>query len=340
LSGLYFTIADVAIELIPEAGLELEAPPSLLPFVHTESTNGTLCAGDSATATDRIRLQITVGGCEVPRDRPALFDSACHWRVYRSGTGWQFLLQLSELLDRPYKSATLSHDFSIGEVRIAPELAASPTGRYPLEFPLDELLLGHYLSTRGGVELHASACIDASGEALLMIGQSGAGKSTTARLLRDCARHLQLQGTNATTELCMLSDDRVFLRPAANRYTAFGTPWHGEARFASPRRAPVRALLLLEQAKVNSLTRLSAAEATAHLASASFPPMHALELTQTYLDNLATLAITVPCYRLALRPSPEAVELLRQQGLLHLSGPQLPQSFQLPSRLPLVDGSS
>jgi len=43
-----------------------------------------------------------------------------------------------------------------------------------LEYPLDELLITHYLSLGRGVELHASGMVRSDGESLLFVGHSGA----------------------------------------------------------------------------------------------------------------------------------------------------------------------
>ena len=70
----------------------------------------------------------------------------------------------------------------------------------PLEYPLDELLLQGLLARGRGAEIHACGIADGSGRGLLFVGQSGAGKTTMARLW---------EGERGIT---VLSDDRIILR--------------------------------------------------------------------------------------------------------------------------------
>jgi hypothetical protein len=56
----------------------------------------------------------------------------------------------------------------------------------------------------------------------------------------------------------VLSDDRIILRENAVRgesgqVVMYGTPWHGEAAFASPASAPLARILILEHGRGNTL---------------------------------------------------------------------------------------
>src|SRR2546421_554321 len=100
-----------------------------------------------------------------------------------------------------------------------------------------------------GVELHASGIIDGGGRGRLFVGQSGAGKSTTARLWMDAE------------DVEIVSDDRVIVREAGGEWRMFGTPWHGEAALSSPAPAPLDGVFLLQQAASTRLVDVAPAEA-------------------------------------------------------------------------------
>jgi hypothetical protein len=88
----------------------------------------------------------------------------------------------------------------------------------------------------------------------------------------------------------------------------YGTPWHGEAAFASPNSAPLTRIMVLEHGHGNVLTRLSPSQAVAELFARSFVPMHRHEYVESALEFLQDVAETVPCYRYSFEPDVRAVE--------------------------------
>jgi hypothetical protein len=107
------------------------------------------------------------------------------------------------------------------------------------------------LAERGGFLLHAASAI-CDGRAYLFSGVSGAGKTTMTRL--------------APADITLLSDEISYVRPSADRYSAFGTPFAGElAKAGENCTAPVSALFFLEKGRENRIDELSSAEAVRRL---------------------------------------------------------------------------
>jgi hypothetical protein len=107
------------------------------------------------------------------------------------------------------------------------------------------------LAQRGGFLLHAASAI-CDGRAYLFSGVSGAGKTTMTRL--------------APADITLLTDEISYLRPSADGYSAFGTPFAGElARAGENCTAPVSALFFLEKGTENRVDELSSAEAVRRL---------------------------------------------------------------------------
>jgi hypothetical protein len=107
------------------------------------------------------------------------------------------------------------------------------------------------LAQRGGFLLHAASAI-CDGRACLFSGVSGAGKTTMTRL--------------APPDITLLTDEISYLRPNAEGYSAFGTPFAGElARAGENCTAPVSALFFLEKGPENRVHELSSAEAVRRL---------------------------------------------------------------------------
>ena len=122
----------------------------------------------------------------------------------------------------PYKQARFNADFTAGEIVLHGDYFDRDQGANALEYPLDELLMVNLLARGRGVEVHACGVEDSDGRGYLFVGQSGAGKTTIARLCENAG------GAQ------VLSDDRIILRSLDGRIWMYGTPWQGEAEFASP----------------------------------------------------------------------------------------------------------
>ena len=107
------------------------------------------------------------------------------------------------------------------------------------------------LAERGGFLLHAASAI-CDGRAYLFSGVSGAGKTTMTRL--------------APADITLLTDEISYLRPSADGYAAFGTPFAGElAKPGENCAAPVSALFFLEKGSENRVDELCSAEAVRRL---------------------------------------------------------------------------
>jgi len=206
----------------------------------------------------------------------------------------------------------------------------------PMDYPLDELLIMHRLTQEKAIELHGAGIVRAHGVANLFVGHSGAGKSTTTRLWTE------------RENVEVLSDDRIIVRrdedasivetPCEATRTAdkrgvlrlpdrsdsptghsaqddkkynirmYGTPWHGEAMYASPNSAPLTRIFVLEHGYGNVITPLSPSQAVAELFARSFVPFHRHEYVDSALVFLEELANAVPVYRYAFEPDRRAVE--------------------------------
>lgn len=229
-----------------------------------------------------------------PRGR-LLFDSGAVWQLFEDPAGFRIECNSAIISDRPYKLATVSRDFRRVDLQMRVNYLQ------PLQFPLDEVLVNALLARRRGVELHACGVID-RGNGLLFIGNSGDGKTTTAKLWQRAAD--------------IVSDDRVVLRSENGGWTMYGTPWHGEAEICSPAHAPLRRIYVLDKTVRgnNGVTPLRPAEAVARLFSCTFPPFHDPRGLETVVDTLGAIASDVPVARLAFVNDPSAVDFIRNEA--------------------------
>lgn len=231
-----------------------------------------------------------------------LFDSGALWQLFREGDGYLWRFQTPYFGATAYKIARFNQDYSQGAVTLHRPFFKDGVGVNPLEYPLDELLMLNLLAQGRGVEIHSCGIVDEAGNGYLFAGQSGAGKTTTARLWE------------ATGGISILSDDRIIVRRVGGEFWMYGTPWHGEGELARPERARLKRIFFLQHGEHNELTQLSGAEASARLFSCSFPTFYnpaGLAFTLSFFDELTS---AVPSNELSFVPDQLAVEFIRQQA--------------------------
>jgi hypothetical protein len=222
-----------------------------------------------------------------------LFDSCEVWQLYEDDGGYRIDCRSEAVVkDHPYKVATFNADFTRGTIAISPQVLS------PLDYPLDEVIVMNLLARGRGVELHSCGVIDHDGRGHLFVGQSGAGKTTTARLWGDDAREI-------------ISDDRIIIRDVDGVLMMFGTPWHGEAELSSPSVVPLSAVYLLTQSTENAVQALPASDAVARLFCCCFPLFHDPAGVGYTISMLETIAQRVPVSELRFTRDRAAVDVIR-----------------------------
>jgi hypothetical protein len=252
------------------------------------------------TPATQADIRITARWRDLSRIEPGknVFDSGGVWQLFEEEDKYWFHCKAPAYGSTPYKVAWFDRDFRHGEVWLHGRFFDSGQPVYPLEYPLDELLLVQLLSSGRGVEIHAAGIVDVNGDGHLFSGQSGAGKTTISRLW-----HYEPGVT-------ILSDDRIILRKVDGRYRMYGTPWHGEAEFSDPAGAPLRHIYFIRHGLENARVRTTGAEAATHLFARAFPPFYSaagLAFTLAFCDEAVA---AVPCYDLSVLPDRTIIDFL------------------------------
>jgi hypothetical protein len=320
-----FSIGGVSVKVIGSLTSDAALTPSLEPF------RIEVGASDVDISVEWVdRLPLTRGR--------QLFDSGVTWRLYESDAGFQFDFSAPTMGEQPYKRLFVDNRFRRATLQMNGG-CFSPFRNLagPLGYPLDELLIMHRLTQEKAIELHSCGIVRPDGTGNLFVGHSGAGKSTTTRLWTaredvevlsddriivrrdsdgagvgtpfgaavgaDKPEVLRLRGRSASPNGHSAQDDK---RKSGMRM--YGTPWHGEAAYASPGSAPLARIFILEHGRGNVLTRLSPSQAVGELFARSFVPFHRHEYVDSALEFLQELVGAVPCYHYAFEPTEAAVE--------------------------------
>lgn len=292
-----FRIGGVSVELSGRNAADVALGPQLEPF--------------RANLQSDVQIEVERVAHLAAGTGRIVFDSGSTWRLYGLDSGLQFDFLAAVFGDQPIKRLLVDSQFRRAKLLLNEECSATlghPVE--PLAYPLDELLIMHRLTQEHAIELHGCGIVRAYGKGILFVGHSGAGKSTTTRLWTE------------RESVEVLSDDRIILRPegsdvppSKNRVGGirmYGTPWHGEAMYASPGSGALQAIFILEHGAGNKLTELAPCEAVAELFARSFVPFHRHEYVAAALDFLQKVAAAVPCYRYAFEPNQSAVDAVRK----------------------------
>ena len=143
--------------------------------------------------------------------------------------------------------------------------------------------------------LHASI-LEYDGKAYAFLGKSGTGKSTHTKLW-----------LKFLPDARVLNGDKPILEFANKEFYAHGTPWQGKENWGYNGRAKLFGLCFLEQAKENSVEKLSISETSARIFQQILLPQDENNVIAT-LDLIDKLVATVPAYLLKCNISEEAVQ--------------------------------
>jgi hypothetical protein len=286
---LAYRIAGISFGMTACDGLRMILDPALSAFGVPRM------ASDECDVNVRVSL---VEALENPAKDP-LFSSGGLWSLFAHDGGYRLNFLRSYPGETPYKSAWFDRNFLRGELSLSRQFFSTGKAVYPLEYPLDEVLMIHHLAGGKGLEVHALGVVDEAGYGHLFLGHSGAGKSTSARLWQ------------AQRDVRILSDDRIILRRREGAVWMYGTPWHGDAGIASPGSGPLSHIYVLEQAPANELVPMPRSIATAEIFARSFVPRHSPEALNSALQFIEQLAQELPCDTFRFLPQSSAVEAIR-----------------------------
>ena len=159
---------------------------------------------------------------------------------------------------------------------------------------METLLLQHR-----GLLLHASL-VKYGQNAIIFAGPSGVGKSTQAELWRKSFGAEVLNG------------DRAAVRKENHGWNAYGSPYAGTSEIYKNDFAPLKAIILLQQAKENRFVRLSDGEAFRYI----YPEISIHHWQKEFVAKATDICLKMlnetPVYLLECRPDESAASLVKK----------------------------
>lgn len=258
------------------------------PHVHSFSTDA---------SHDSLRVRCTLKD-SAPAYGDCLYHSGLTWRLHTANNDFVLCMVRGSQQD-VYQTLYLSENFTNATLYSAQADAHNVMPYLSLDGAVFQLWANFLFLRHRRIVLHALGVKRPEGTHLFL-GKSGAGKTTLSHLVNNSQ-----VGT-------ILSDDRIVVQPVDNSFRAFGTPWNGDLKFYSADDAPIQAIYFLAQTPSCELVSLCPAEAAAQLFACSFIAGWPMRDAVNYvLETTATLARSVPCYRLGFTPNRQVLETLR-----------------------------
>lgn len=276
--NLIFNIADISIAIEGKIlETDINVPPAYRPFLSTGETD--------------ISLRLKHGLPDF-KFQERIFDCPPIWTLYRCNG--RAVIRVFASLAGLERILVLQPGLEEADLYFAEN-----SNRFldPFHGPIMELIMVNYLGQGRGVIVHGCA-IAREAKGMLFVGESGAGKSTLATMW-------DKEGVE------VLSDDRTVVRKREDDYWIYGTPWHGEGRYSSPRAVRLERIFFLRHGREHSLKCVKGIDSVSRLLTCSFPPYWNRQGMEFSMELFTDLPPKVPCEELTFKPEISVLDFIK-----------------------------
>lgn len=277
-------IAGVALCINSESGIEVREQNPLAEFF--------FALQHLPVSDHEIHIQISDSRMPILENFKPLFSANNEWSIYKDEQFYRIVLN-PPAFNNPLWIAQFNHEFSQGIVHCGDRLKDSQNGKVvlfnPVSYPLDQILLMHFLAQNRGMVIHATGWLYHD-SGWIFAGKSGAGKSTLSNLI--------VKATGSR----FLSDDRIIIRKVGHEFLMYGTPWPGEAGYAMNQSVPLKGIFFLKKGGKNNTRELKPSDAFAGLMPVVSIPWYDREKVELMMDFCSDLVGALPMYELTFVP--------------------------------------
>jgi len=226
-----------------------------------------------------------------------IFDPGEIWKMYQKGSTYYASFDYKGA-NLPFQESNILITNPEWNQMTLIERITGPDWISLLNTGVGELILRTAILFVRGLVFHASG-LDDNGSGIVFIGHSGAGKST------------QVAMWQKESGVIALNDDRIAIVPSKSGLRCYGTPWGGSLNIAKNHSAPLKAIIILEQASTNQITRFPLAPLPSWMMARTFLPYWDKNLMVVAMKNLELILSKVPVYLLRCRPEKAVIPLVR-----------------------------
>ncbi len=269
---------------------------------HMDTAYSSFVGNQGASLNDiDIQIQLIIGNKPDICGWKKVFDSGLSWAMFMNEGTYCISLKPAGF-DQDIWLAISNPGFTEVTIYCSEAMLNSDQGNKllynPVCYPLDQILLMYILSSHQGLLMHAAGAVFGGNKGFLFPGKSGAGKSTLAKQIIE------------NHDESLLSDDRIIVRKNSDSFTAYGTPWPGEAGIAESRKTDVTAILFLKHETSCSIRQLNTRESSEKLFPIVSIPWYDQEVMLKSMGSCEKIISNIPCYELSFTPGPETVDFL------------------------------
>lgn len=258
----------------------------------------------------RPQITLNVHCADFPKhSSQLLFDGKRkgYWRLYRNNS--KYIIETFDTITRKKnKVCFLEPDFSSGEVYVDPQSdqmhspkrshRKHPSWSFPVLMQLiGQLLLTNVLAKKTGIMVHGLGIND-RGKGIAFMGESGAGKSTMAKLWGN------------EKKAVVLCDEHIIIRKEKGKFRLYGTPWPGMFMDVSSQSVILKEMFFIEHFSENKILGRAAANSLIPLL---FLPFWDKERLNSALELCEDLFKTIKCKKLGFVKDKSVVEFLRKE---------------------------
>lgn len=235
-------------------------------------------------------------------------EDVIHWlRKPNPKEGYYiYTTTVSTKVDTPRVLNVADLDYELKNVTIKYRNNKNKSAKYDFTYSTNyylNLIMGiifrHRLLYINGIVMHAST-LEWNGKGILFTAPSGTGKSTQVKLWQ----------TYMGEGVRVLNDDTPAIKFIEDKPYVYGTPWCGSSDIHCNGLAPIAAIVIVEQAPLNSITKLSLQESIFKTMPRVFLPYFNEDMMNKTMNIFEKIITSLPIYLLKCKPEKEAVELV------------------------------